>query len=126
MYTIEILNALRTLNRLDMERRRLTAGSPAAAEAEQHQSATRSRLPHSVLCFHDRLAARGQPSVVRLAGSSCSACHLKLPSGVLGEMATPGRYSACPNCIVYVWSGEPPVEEVAVAPKRPSRRAVYA
>ena len=115
-----------TLNRLAKEHGCLRAGGAEAVLLEQQQSATRAQLPHSVLSFHDRFAAHGKPSVVALAGSSCSACHLKLPSGLLGEVRTPGRYVMCPNCSVFVWSGQEPIPEVVVPAKKSSRKKAQA
>jgi hypothetical protein len=127
MYTTESLNHLRTLNWLDKERRLLTAGSTAAALVEQQQTATRERMSPSLVSFHDRYAKRGQPSVVPLSGSSCSGCHLKLPSGVLSELAAPGRYAMCPNCSVVGWSGEKPIVELPTPTvKKAGRNKTYA
>jgi predicted nucleic acid-binding Zn-ribbon protein len=127
MYTTESLNHLRTLTWLDKERRLLTAGSTAAALVEQQQAVTRGRMSPSLVSFHDRYAMRGQPSVVPLSGSSCSACHLKLPSGVLSELAAPGRYTMCPNCSVVVWSGENPIVVLPTpTTKKAGRKKTYA
>jgi len=126
MYTSEIMEMLRTLNWLDREHRCLAAESTAAGLVQEQQLVIRDHLPHSVLSIHDRFAARGKPSVVPLAGSSCSACHLKLPSGELGVLKIPGRYTMCPNCSVFVWSGEPPTANAVVPPKKTSRRKAYA
>ena len=127
MHTPEIMNVLRTLNWLDGERRSVVRGSTSEALVEKQQALTRARLPQSLLSLHDRFAARGKPSVVTLAGSSCSACHLKLPSGELGVLRASGRYSMCPNCGVFVWSGEALASETVVAPvKKDSRKKAYA
>jgi predicted nucleic acid-binding Zn-ribbon protein len=122
MHSTEMMNALRLLNWLDQERRGQTAGTTAATLVERQQTVTRALIPQSMLSLHDRLAARGKPSVVSLAGSSCSACHLKLPSGFLGELRRPGRYATCPTCGVFVWSGGEPVVDVTPAAKKPTRK----
>ncbi len=125
MYTTETLNVLRTLNWLDKEHRCLAEGSAAGALVEQQQRAIRVQLPPSVLALHDRLAARGKPSVVALAGTSCSGCHLKLPSGTVGELRGPDRYVVCPNCNAFVWSGEQvALPVVAPAKKKAARKSV--
>jgi predicted nucleic acid-binding Zn-ribbon protein len=125
MYPADMMNALRLLNWLDQERRAQTDGTAAAALVEQQQTATRGAMTESLVSFHDRFAARGKPSVVSLAGSSCSACHLKLPSGLLGELHRPGRYSMCPTCGVFVWSGEESAAEVApVTRKSPRKKSI--
>lgn len=127
MYTSELMNVLRRLSWLDKERRCLTAGTTAAALVEKQQVAAREQLPRPLLSFHDRFSSRGKPSVVPLAGSSCSACHLKLPSGELDVLKVPGRYSMCPSCSVFVWSGEQPaIVEEPEAAKKSSRKKAYA
>jgi hypothetical protein len=127
MYTTDSLNILRTLNWLDKEWRLSTDGSTAAALVEQQQMATRAKMSPSLVSFHDRYAKRGLPSVVPLSGSSCGGCHLKLPSGVLGDLRAPGRYAMCPNCSVVVWSGEKPAVELpAPSIKKPGRKKTYA
>lgn len=127
-YSMEIMDVLRNLNWLEKERRCLTEGGTTALLVEKQMATARAELPHSVLCLHERFAARGKPSVVRLAGSSCSACHLKLPSGELGMLRVAGRYGICPNCGVFVWSGEEQAGEPAVVipAKASSKRRVHA
>ena len=129
MFTTERLNELRSLNGLDKERRATVAESAAGVGLEERQTALRAHLPAEVLAFHDRFARRAQPSVVPLSGVSCSACHLKLPSGVLGELRPPNRFSLCPTCGVFVWSGDQPIAVVVqLAPpeKKVRRKKVYA
>lgn len=119
MYTTAILDVLRDVNRLEGERRGLKEGSAAALQIEKQVAVARTKLPHSLLFLHDRFAACGKPSIVRLAGANCSACHLKLPSGELGALRVAGRYGVCPNCSAFVWSGPAAVSEpVTVHPAK--------
>jgi hypothetical protein len=116
------MHILRTLNWLDKEHRcSVPRGAEAALIAKQ-QAAARAQLPHSLLTVHDRFAAQGKPSIVPLAGSNCSACHLKLPSGVLGEVRTPGRYTTCPTCSAFVHSTEMSPVQPEVAPTKKTGR----
>ncbi len=106
MYSAEVLSQLRSLNWLAQEVRRVPPGSLEGLHVQDQIAAIRARLPNSILTYHDRLATRGQPSVVAVKGTSCSACHLKLPRGIVSELALAGRFSVCPNCGVFLWSGE--------------------
>ena len=125
MYSAEVLSQLRSLNHLSEEVRRLPKESREAVLLQTQVGALRSRLPNSILSYHDRFAARGKPSAIRVNGASCSACHLKLPSGLIGELAVPGRFGVCPNCGVFLWMGEKSTESVP-SPVRKSARASVA
>jgi predicted nucleic acid-binding Zn-ribbon protein len=126
MYTTETLNVLRTLNSLEKELRGLSSGSEEAQLIERQMLVTSAQLPTSAQSFHDQFAIRGKPSVVSIAGSSCAGCHLKLPSGTLGELRAPGRFIVCPHCCIYIWSGENALEEIAAPKKRISRKRILA
>lgn len=111
MYSAEVLSQLRSLNWLAQEVRRVPPASLEGLHIQDQIGAVRARLPNSILSYHDRLASRGQPSVVAVRGTGCSGCHLKLPRGLLGELALAGRFSVCPNCGVFLWSGEEPAKD---------------
>ena len=122
MYSAEVLSQLRTLNWLTKEQHYLPPGSAQFAVLQAQLMATRERLPHAILTYHDRLGARGKPSVATLSGSSCGGCHLKLPSGMLAELRVPGRFGVCPSCGVFVWSGDNSPPEPAAPVKNPARK----
>jgi len=117
MLSVEILGQLRALNRLAGERRRFPAHSREGCSVDTQIAAVRAGLPESILAYHDRQAARGNPSVAPVNGSNCGGCHLKLPSGVLSDMRTPGRFGVCPHCGVVLWSGDGPAPERVVSPR---------
>jgi predicted nucleic acid-binding Zn-ribbon protein len=122
MLSVEILGQLRTLNHLAVERRRFPAHSREGCSVDTQIAAIRGGLPESILAYHDRLVARGNSSVAQVNGSNCGGCHLKLPSGVLSDMRTPGRFGVCPHCGVVLWSGDGPAPE-RVVPARGVRTA---
>jgi predicted nucleic acid-binding Zn-ribbon protein len=124
MYSAEVLSQLRSLNHLSHEILSLPQESPEAVLLQKQIGALRARLPNSILSYHDRLAARGQASVAKVNGESCSACHLKLPRGLFCELAVPGRFGVCTNCGVFLWMGEKPAEPVPVPVRKPARRSV--
>lgn len=120
MYSAEVLSQLRSLNHLNREIRSLPRENPEAILLQTQIEALRARLPNSILEYHDRFAARSQPSAVKVAGDSCSACHLKLPRDLCDELAAPGRFGVCPNCGVFLWLGEKPI---VTTDRKPARRS---
>ncbi|MBS0663664.1 MAG: hypothetical protein JSR48_10410 [Verrucomicrobia bacterium] len=108
MYSAEVLSQLRSLNHLTQEVASLPRESREAVLLLAQIESLRARLPNSILSYHDRLAARGRPSAIKVEGTTCRACHLRLPRGLLGELAVPGRFGVCPNCGVFLWLGEKP------------------
>lgn len=122
MYSAEVLSQLRSLNHLGQEIRTLPPESPEAVLLQKQIGALRARLPNSILSYHDRLASRGQTSVAKVSGESCSACHLKLPRGLFCELAMPGRFGVCTNCGVFLWAGEQPAETALAPIQKPARK----
>jgi predicted nucleic acid-binding Zn-ribbon protein len=122
MHTTESLHTLRTLNWLEKEHRLQTDGSTGRILVQKQQIATRAKLSPALISFHERFAKRGLPSVVPLSGSSCGACHLKLPSAALSELRILGRYVTCANCSVVVWSAEAAKVESPPAAKKTGRK----
>ena len=125
MYSAEVLSQLRTLNWLLGEVRRLPAGNPQRSVLEGQIEAVRERLPLSILRYHDARAKQKLPSVSNLSGSNCSNCHLKLPAGTVAELGRAGSFGVCPNCGVFVWSGDLAAAESAPASKvdeRPQKK----
>lgn len=92
---------------------------------DQQVEAVRTRLPISILSYHDRLAAKGRVSAAEVRGSACGGCHLKLPLGLLGELAISGRFGICPNCGVFLWKAEARSEATMIAAKRTIRKALH-
>ncbi len=126
MYAAEVLSQLRSLNHLCREVHSLPQTSPEVVLLEKQIAELRARLPNSILAYHDRLAARGRPSAIRIEGESCSACHLRLPRGLVGELAVAGRFGVCPNCGVFLWKGEMSPEPAAMTPGPKKERRVAA
>lgn len=124
MYSAEVLSQLRTLNWMAQELRRLPSGSSEAGLMGKQIEAVRSRLPTSILNYHDSLAAKGRVSAAQVRGVGCGACHLKLPVGLVAELGTPGRFGVCPNCGVFLWKGEARLESPRIAAK-PAARKVF-
>lgn len=125
MYSAEVLSQLRSLNWSTVEIRRVPADSPEFIHLRSQMDAIRARLPNSILSYHDRLIARGQVSAAQASGTNCSACHLKLPHGLLGELTVPGHFGVCPNCGVFLWAGDELAPSVATPSKRNTSRVAH-
>lgn len=108
MYSAEVLSQLRSLNWLTQEIRRVPTGSREGALLQSQMEAVRTRLPNSILDYHDRLAKGGRPSAAQVVGGACGGCHAKLPRNSLEELALPGRFGVCPKCGLFLWAGESP------------------
>jgi predicted nucleic acid-binding Zn-ribbon protein len=81
----------------------LDAESPAGREpaAEQRSAARRvlvARLSHDLKEGYERaLLAGRQPPVVRLAGSGCSGCYVRLPTTLEQRIRFVRGVAACPR-----------------------------
>lgn len=103
MINRELLEQLRALNAADAELRHHGLTDERRDACEHQIQALRSRLPTALLGHHDRMAKQGRESVAAVVGSSCGACHLKLPVGQLAELNQPGRIGVCPHCGVFLF-----------------------
>ncbi len=104
MINREFVEQLRALNAADAELRH-NGLTPSRREAIQRKvQELRSHLPTALLGHHDRMARQGRESVAQVMGSSCGACHLKLPVGQLAELHQPGRIGVCPHCGVFIFN----------------------
>lgn len=132
-----IIPWLRQLGELEAQERSLGKKDPLLKEIAPQIESLRSLLPTAILAHHDRLKARGKPSVAPVRGSSCGACHLVLPSGSLSELRHGvDALSVCDHCGVFIYfvAEDQPVtaaEPVAAAgetkkAKRPRRAAAKA
>lgn len=105
----ELLEPLRALNAAEAELRQGGLTAEQRENCERRVSQFRAQLPTALLGHHDRMAQQGRESVAPIMGSSCGACHLKLPVSQLAELHQPGRISVCPHCGVFLFnaSAEP-------------------
>lgn len=106
MQSIEGIQDLYSLNWLIRFAATLPPGKSKQKAVLAEIELVRGRLPVSLLTYHDRLAGRNKPSVVRSNGTSCGGCHLRLPMGLTHELRVPGRFVICPHCSVFVTTEE--------------------
>lgn len=105
MINRELLEPLRALNEAESELRHHRTDPERREACQRRAQELRARLPVALLSHHDRMARQGRESVAQVAGSSCGACHLKLPVGQLAELHQPGRIGVCPHCGVFLFGG---------------------
>jgi predicted nucleic acid-binding Zn-ribbon protein len=108
MFAAEVLSQLRTLNWLAQEIQRVPADTREGGLLREQIEAVRARLPHAILAYHDRLAARGQSTAAQVEDECCGVCRARLPAALRAELAQPGHFGVCPQCGVFVWRGDEP------------------
>jgi len=102
MQSIEGLKDLYSLNWLERQAATLPTGKARQKAMLAHAVKIRGRLAVSSLTYHDRMVRQRKPSVVRgQGGTSCGACHLRLPTGIEHELHMEGRFVLCPHCGVF-------------------------
>jgi predicted nucleic acid-binding Zn-ribbon protein len=90
----------------------LDAEPPAGPElaAEQRLAARRAlvaRLSHDLKSGYERaLLAGRQPPVVRLSGSGCAGCYVRLPTILEQRIRFVRGVAACPRCLRLVYDPE--------------------
>ncbi len=120
MYSAEVLSQLRSLNWLTQEIRRVPPGSRECALLQNQMDAVRSRLPDSILNYHDGLAAGGKATAAEVAGVTCGGCKTKLPDDLLATLAHPGRFGVCPKCGVFLWAATTQNDPAKMTSKGPT------
>jgi len=106
MYSAEVLSQLRSLNWLTQEIRRVPTESREGVLLQSQMDAVRSRLPDSILDYHDRLTVDGKPSAAQVTGDACGGCGTKLPPNLLESLRLPGRFGVCPQCGLFLWAAD--------------------
>ena len=100
-------------------------GKAASAQAKQ-AAELRAQIPPPVLAHYDRLVARGKKGVALIRNqSSCSACHISVPRGVVLTLMHNTDVQLCESCGRYLYLPEAAaIPEPAVAKKisKPARK----
>jgi len=120
-----LLDILRRLNQLQRNPQSESMETLSPDEVSQAVEDLRKKLPTSLLGHHDRMIARGRPSLTLVRNGVCGACHLHLPRG--HHRATSGpqqELDLCDHCGVFL---ERPTEAIPAAepgdkPAKPKRR----
>ena len=81
----------------------------------------RGKIPPQILGHYDRLVAQGKKGVTAIRGQVCSACHIRVPLGVIMTLKRGEDIQLCENCGRYLFlpdTAEMEIPQPAAAPKR--------
>jgi predicted nucleic acid-binding Zn-ribbon protein len=86
--------------------------------------ALRRRIPESILVYFDRWIRRGKNAVAIARRGVCGECHLKIPVGVLSELAMGDAIEHCGNCgrILYLPEQEALLGASTIVTTKPARQ----
>ena len=90
---------------------------------EKQAAELRAKVPPPILAHYDRLVARGKKGVALVRNqSSCSACHISVPRGVVLTLMHNTDVQLCESCGRYLYLPEPAATpEPVAAPKKFSK-----
>lgn len=97
-----ITQLLRHLDASENELSGLTAGHPRRETLAQQIFSLRALIPTAILTHHDRMKARGKPSVVPIRNGVCGACHIAIPKGNLIRLRDPNELNVC-DCGAFIY-----------------------
>ena len=98
-------------------------GKAAPAQAKL-AAELRAQIPPPVLAHYDRLVARGKKGVAVIRNqSSCSACHISVPRGVVLTLMHNTDVQLCESCGRYLYLPDPTAIPEPVVPKKISKPA---
>lgn len=79
----------------------------------------RAKVPPPILAHYDRLVARGKKGVALIRNqSSCSACHISVPRGVVLTLMHNTDVQLCESCGRYLYLPEPTAAPEPAATKK--------
>ena len=81
----------------------------------------RSTVPDPILAHFDRLISRGKKGVALVRNGVCSACHLKISSGTLGQLPYSTDIHLCDSCGRYLYL-PPETETPAPVETKPAKQ----
>src|SRR5687768_4017755 len=110
-----VMETLITLQELELKTGRQTAAS------KEEIARLRSNVPAPILGHFDRLLARGKKGVALAINGVCSACHLKISSGTMGNLWDTNNIHLCDSCGRYLYL--PPQTEAAAPEPTPAVKA---
>ena len=100
-----------------IELQSLESGEIRSKSVEASKAALRARIPLQVLGHYDRLAARGKKPLAAVSGQVCSACHMRVPLGVIMTLKHGDDIQLCESCGRYLFL--PPVEQTETKAAEP-------
>jgi predicted nucleic acid-binding Zn-ribbon protein len=70
------------------------------------KSELRGKIPPQILGHYDRLVARGKKGVATVNNGICTACHMRVPLGVIMTLRHGDDIQLCENCGRYLCLAE--------------------
>ena len=88
----------------------------------------RAKIPPQILGHYDRLVARGKKGLAAVRDQVCTACHMRVPIGVITTLMRNDDIQLCDSCGRYLYLAEATATEVQKpaakpAPARKPRKA---
>jgi predicted nucleic acid-binding Zn-ribbon protein len=78
-----------------------TADKPSPSDAAQIAE-LRGSLPQHVLGHFDRLRLRGKKGIALVRNHVCTACHMRVPVGLIANLMSGTELQICGNCGRYL------------------------
>ena len=102
-------------------------GTAGDKTTEAAKAELRARIPSQILAHYDRLVARGKKGVAIVRNQVCTACHMRLPIGVIMTLMHGQDIQLCESCGRYLYLSPEAKTEVAAAadgpkPKKKTRK----
>jgi len=92
----DVLQNLIKLQSLDFEETASKTSEPVLAEL-------RANIPPQILGHYDRLVARGKKGLAGVRDQVCTACHMRVPIGVITTLMRNDDIQLCDNCGRYLY-----------------------
>ena len=91
---------------------------------EKQVAELRANIPPPILGHYDRLVMHGKKGVAVIRNqSSCSACHISVPRGVVLTLMHNADVQLCESCGRYLYLPEPTTTPEPVAPVKKIKAA---
>lgn len=113
----ELMQNLLKLQALDFDE---TGGKKTGALKAE----LRGKIPPQILVHYDRLRAHGKKGIAAVRNQVCTACHMRLPLGVIMTLKHGVDIQLCDTCGRYLYLEEivPQAEPAPVKPAAKTRK----
>ena len=85
-----------------IELQSLEFGAAKDKTTETAKAELRAKVPTQILAHYDRLVARGKKGVAIVRDQVCTACHMRLPIGVIMSLMHGQDIQLCESCGRYL------------------------
>lgn len=100
----------------------LEFGEKVLTNSDERIEELRAKIPLPILGHYDRLGDRGKKGVSICRNETCTACHMKVPRGVVIQLMHGSDVCLCGSCGRYLYLPPQPAPAVP-APKKTARLA---